>query len=156
MILGQPNDAIYAASKGAILAMSRSLAVAGKDHGILVNCFSPLAYTEGVQRGLNDGDGSPENADFMKANLPVRTAAQAPIWLCHENMKHTGETLVSGGGAISRLFLGQTRGLGTDRATFNVEFVRDHFDECSDEKGYVVPTSAEESIMCLARSWTGQ
>lgn len=149
-ILGDPERVLYAASKGAVVSMSRSLALAGKEHGILVNCVSPLACTEGVESAFNDGCS--ERLDFIRKNLPVTAAAQVPIWLCHESVQVTGEVLISGGGVIKRLFMAETRGVGLPKFHFTAEIVQAHLDEWHNEVSYLTPQSTTESVSHLISS----
>src|SRR6202044_110033 len=44
-VFGLPANLSYAAAKGAVIGLTRSLTTAGADHGIKVNCIAPGAFT---------------------------------------------------------------------------------------------------------------
>lgn len=106
-LVGRPRNAAYAAAKGAILALSRQMAVDLAAEGIRVNSVAPgpvrTAMTEGVAaaRGMDWDTG----AKVMAAGIPmgrVGTADEAagPVLflLSREAAYLTGTNLVPDGG----------------------------------------------------------
>jgi NAD(P)-dependent dehydrogenase (short-subunit alcohol dehydrogenase family) len=106
-LVGRPRNAAYAAAKGAILALSRQMAVDLAAEGIRVNSVAPgpvhTAMTEGVAaaRGLDWAAG----AQAMAAGIPmgrVGTAQEAAgpvLFLLSEEAAYlTGTNLVPDGG----------------------------------------------------------
>lgn len=88
---GEPTAPAYAASKGAIIALGRTIAVEGERRGVLTNVLLPYATTQ-----MTDGGMAPEYREVMSAEVvaPVVTALVDPR--CALN----GQVLVAGGGAI--------------------------------------------------------
>jgi NAD(P)-dependent dehydrogenase (short-subunit alcohol dehydrogenase family) len=126
-VLGLRDNTAYASAKGAVLGLARSLAVAGADHDIKVNCIAPAASTR-MSRG---GGRGPE--------LPEEEAAPMAAFLAHETCPVSGETYTAGGGRFARLFVGSTEGHVHDGAVPTVEDVAAHWDAINDETGYFVP-----------------
>src|SRR5437764_167271 len=46
---GQPGMAHYAAAKGAVIGLARTMAVEGAEHGITVNVVNPVANTRDLE-----------------------------------------------------------------------------------------------------------
>jgi 2-hydroxycyclohexanecarboxyl-CoA dehydrogenase len=97
--VGQSNEAVYAGCKGAVVALSKSLARELARYGILVNCISP---------GPTDtplSDMEPEITERILRYIPLRRLATpedqaaAVAFLCSDGAAYiTGQVLsVSGG-----------------------------------------------------------
>src|SRR5436305_6098704 len=78
-LFGLPNNTSYAAAKGAVIGLARSLATAGTDHGIKVNLIAPGAFT----RMGGPGEAPPG----MEPDL----VAPMPALLAHEDCPVLGE-----------------------------------------------------------------
>jgi NAD(P)-dependent dehydrogenase (short-subunit alcohol dehydrogenase family) len=127
-MFGLPNNTSYAAAKGAVIGLARSLASAGADHGIKVNLIAPGALTRMAGRG----DAPPE----MSPDLVAPMAA----FLAHEDCPVTGEIYSAGFGRFARMFIAQTEGYvhaGSGGPT--VEDVAEHWKAINEESGYYVP-----------------
>jgi NAD(P)-dependent dehydrogenase (short-subunit alcohol dehydrogenase family) len=83
----------YAASKGALLALGRSLAAEGEARGVLTNLLLPYALTQ-----MTEGATPPAVGQRMDPDLvaPVLTALASPD--CGLN----GEYVITGGGRLRR------------------------------------------------------
>jgi NAD(P)-dependent dehydrogenase (short-subunit alcohol dehydrogenase family) len=69
--VGLPNRAVYAASKGAVLALTRAMAADGLAVGVRVNCVSPgTADTPWVARLLDDAPDPAAEREVLKARQP--------------------------------------------------------------------------------------
>jgi NAD(P)-dependent dehydrogenase (short-subunit alcohol dehydrogenase family) len=90
-IFGIEGRAHYAAAKGGVWALTNTLALEGRPHGIQVNCVLPW----GATRMARPGSAAPPAAD----------AAAAVCWLCHHDCSIAGETFAVGGGKIARVVL---------------------------------------------------
>lgn len=138
-IFGLSANTSYAAAKGGVLGLARSLAVAGRRAGIKVNCIAPAASTRMA------GDGAPD--------MPPELVAPMVAYLGHEDCPVTGECYVAGAGRFSRLFVattpGWTAGAGAG-AGVTPEDVAEHWDAINDERGYAVP----RDLMAWATSFT--
>jgi len=97
-LFGLPNNTSYAAAKGAVIGLARSLATAGADHGIKVNLIAPGAFT----RMGGAGDAPPG----MEPDLVAPMAA----YLAHEDCPVSGEIYAAGFGRFGRIFIAQTEG----------------------------------------------
>ncbi len=124
-MLGLPGNTAYGVAKGGVVGLARSLALAGRKHGITANCIAPAASTRMA------GEGGPE--------LPPEQVAPMVGYLAHESCAVTGEILTAGGGRFARLFIGATPGYVHDGDAPTIEDVAAHWDAITDETGYDVP-----------------
>src|SRR5207237_2804781 len=85
-MFGLPNNTSYAAAKGAVVGLARSLATAGADHGIKVNLIAPGALTRMAGPGSAPAEMSPDLVAPMAA------------FLAHEDCPVTGEIYAAGFG----------------------------------------------------------
>ncbi len=130
-MFGLPANLSYAAAKGGVLGLTRSLAVAGRPHGILVNAIAPAAMTRMADPTVEDPTGDP---------LDPAMAAPMAAYLAHEACQSSGEVFTAGAGRFARLFLASTPGWvheGSD--TPSIEDIAQHWDRIGDETGYEVP-----------------
>jgi len=110
------NMAAYAASKGALAAMTRALAVELADDGIRVNSVLPGAVdTPMLRGGLARGHLAGDDIDAMLDNLARKTVlgrigrpaeiAQAVLFMADSERSSfmTGECMTVDGGATARL-----------------------------------------------------
>ena len=88
---GEPTAAAYSASKGAVIALGRAIAVEGERRGVLTNVLLPYATTQMTDTGM-----AAEFRDAMAAALvaPVVSALVDPA--CTLN----GQVLVAAGGRL--------------------------------------------------------
>jgi NAD(P)-dependent dehydrogenase (short-subunit alcohol dehydrogenase family) len=124
-LLGLTGNLAYATAKGAVIGLARSLAFAGREHDIKVNCIAPAATTR-----MAAGAKGPE--------LPPEQVAPMAAYLAHEQCPVSGEILTAGGGRFARLFIGSTEGWLADRSP-TIEDLAEHWTEVVDEAGYSVP-----------------
>jgi NAD(P)-dependent dehydrogenase (short-subunit alcohol dehydrogenase family) len=124
-VFGLPNNVSYATAKAAVIGLTRSLAVAGSQHGIRVNLIAPAATTR-------MGAGGPEE---MTPELVAPMAA----FLAHESCPVTGEMYAAGAGRFARMFLASTPGYIHPGPDVSIEDVAEHWSAINDDKGYVVP-----------------
>ena len=127
-LFGLADNTSYAAAKGAVVGLMRSLAVAGGKHGIKVNCIAPAAFTRMAGRG----SGSPEMA-------PDHVAPMA-AFLAHEDCPVNGEIYAAGFGRFARVFVATTDGwIGETGVVPTIEDVAGAWAAINDESGYRVP-----------------
>jgi NAD(P)-dependent dehydrogenase (short-subunit alcohol dehydrogenase family) len=88
-IFGIAGRAHYAAAKGAVLALTTTLAVEGAPHGVSANCVLPW----GLTRLARPGSEAPDAA----------LAAPPVVWLCHETCPENGAAFAIGGGRVARV-----------------------------------------------------
>jgi NAD(P)-dependent dehydrogenase (short-subunit alcohol dehydrogenase family) len=124
-MLGLPNNTSYAAAKGGVVGLTRSLATAGAQHGIKVNLIAPAATTRMA------GEGGPE--------MPAELVAPMVGYLAHEDCPVTGEIYTAGAGRFARLFIASTTGYVETDPEPTIEDVAQHWAAINDETGYYVP-----------------
>ena len=102
-LVGLRNRAAYCASKGAVIAFTRALAVDHVSDGVRVNCVCPgTVDTPWVQRLVDDAG---ESLDQLRARQPMgrlgtpEEVAQAVLYLVSDAGRFvTGSSLVIDGG----------------------------------------------------------
>jgi NAD(P)-dependent dehydrogenase (short-subunit alcohol dehydrogenase family) len=97
---GAPGAAHYAAAKGALIGLARTMAVEGAEHGITVNVVNPIANTRDVDAFRRWRDGT----------FSVNHVATALAWLVHECCTITGEIFSIGGSRVARVSVSETVG----------------------------------------------
>lgn len=103
--VGLAQRAVYGASKGAVLALTRAMAVDELAHGIRVNCVSPGTVQSPWVERLTAASGDPEAAlDALRRRQPlgrmvsVDEAAAAVVYLAAPTTFTTGTDLLLDGG----------------------------------------------------------
>jgi NAD(P)-dependent dehydrogenase (short-subunit alcohol dehydrogenase family) len=102
-LAGAANGAHYAASKGGILALTKSLALDWAAYGIRVNCVIPgLTDTAQprVERGDNELHASGALIPMGRIGRPEDIAAVVAFLLSDEAGYMTGQSVAANGGAI--------------------------------------------------------
>jgi NAD(P)-dependent dehydrogenase (short-subunit alcohol dehydrogenase family) len=126
-VFGLPKNTSYAAAKGATIGLTRSLAVAGAEHGIKVNAIAPAAMTRMAGPGSTSAEMDPDLVAPMAA------------FLAHEDCPVTGEIYAAGFGRFARVFIATTEGYVHQGSAPSVEDVALHWATINDETGYDVP-----------------
>ena len=138
-VTGSPKLHSYAASKGALLGMTRQLAAEAAEHGIAVNAISPSAFTELSRQGFASAfkrslfakglDVDPADDDLLlERSAAVVSAVVA--WLCHADCGVNGELIQAEAGGVSRLSFALAQGIRDPQLT--IETVRDNVDKILD------------------------
>ena len=71
-LVGRPGQPAYCATKGALVAMARGLALDYAEYGITVNCIAPtFVLTELAKKRLED----PKYREFVLSMIPMRKLA---------------------------------------------------------------------------------
>jgi NAD(P)-dependent dehydrogenase (short-subunit alcohol dehydrogenase family) len=122
-MFGLPNNTAYATAKAAIIGLTRSVAVAGAEHGITANVIAPAANT---RMGAGPYEMDPELVAPMAA------------YLAHESCPVSGEIYAAGAGRFARLFIAETEGY-VHEGPPSVEDVAEHWSTINDERDYHVP-----------------
>jgi NAD(P)-dependent dehydrogenase (short-subunit alcohol dehydrogenase family) len=113
-VFGLPGNTSYAAAKGGVIGLMRSLSRAGLEHGIKVNCIAPGAHTRMAGRG----EAPPEMSPDLVAPMVAHLASEAcPV---------TGEIYSAGFGRFARIVLAATEGVVLDHPT--IEAVASNWD----------------------------
>lgn len=102
-LVGQPGQSLYSATKGALVAMTRSLALELAREQIRVNCVAPAVVMTGMSEQLKQ-NVSPEQFAQITAMHPLglgrgEDVASAVAFLLADTARWiTGTTLVVDGG----------------------------------------------------------
>jgi NAD(P)-dependent dehydrogenase (short-subunit alcohol dehydrogenase family) len=131
-LFGLPANLSYAAAKGGVIGLTRSLAVAGTKKGIKVNALAPAAMTR--MAGGPSGEPDPHMAPELVAPMAA--------FLAHESCPVTGEIYAAGAGRFARVFIASTPGYVDPDAT--LEDIAENWSTINDESGYGVPSSLME------------
>lgn len=99
-----PERSAYAMSKGAILALTRALAVELGPRGILVNAVAPGPVSAGMQDAASESQRRWQQATPLGRVARPDEVARAVLQLASpHNTFTTGQTLVIDGGATSMI-----------------------------------------------------
>ena len=137
-VYGAPSTGAYSAAKGAVMAMTKTMAMEGADVGIKVNAIMP-----GAASRMTDLAGAPES----RANLtrvPPESVAVVVGYLAHESCKFTGETLTAKGGHVSRSVSAET--LGYTQQGLDIDNVAENIDQVMDLHGLRVLRTTPEQV----------
>ncbi|HVS66995.1 MAG TPA: SDR family NAD(P)-dependent oxidoreductase [Mycobacteriales bacterium] len=127
-VFGLPNNTAYAAAKGGVIGLTRSLATAGMPHGIRVNAIAPAAGTRMAGRAADES--GPMSSDLV---------APMVAYLAHETCPVTGEIYAAGAGRFARIVLAQTPGYVHPGERATIEDIATQWDAINDERGFEVP-----------------
>jgi NAD(P)-dependent dehydrogenase (short-subunit alcohol dehydrogenase family) len=133
-LFGLPNNTSYAAAKGAVVGLTRSLTTAGAAHDIRVNCIAPGAMTRMA------GPGAENAGPEMSPDLVAPMVAL----LAHEECPVSGEIYAAGFGRFARIFIAMTPGYVHDGPAPTIEDVADNWAAVNDDPGYTIPASLPE------------
>ncbi|MFT4614361.1 MAG: NAD(P)-dependent dehydrogenase (short-subunit alcohol dehydrogenase family) [Bacteroidia bacterium] len=105
-LAGLPCGLSYSASKGGVLAMTRSIAVEYAKRGVRANCICP----GDINTGMTDGIGFPETMDFdLMPRIMSLTGAKGPevvagviaMLASQDGIHITGEDILVDGGTLA-------------------------------------------------------
>lgn len=103
---GMADAVYYATVKASYLGLTRSLAEAGREHGIAVNLIGPSA----VSRLADTMDESEFKRWFFETMKPELVTALV-AFLVHEDAKVNGESFAVAGGRVAPILMGEGQGL---------------------------------------------
>lgn len=106
-VFGMPNSCAYVMARGAMLGVTRTLAVEGAASGIMVNTVGPSAYSRMVSDVSED---LPEaQRDWFKATYTGESNVAVIMALASEQNTMTGEIWTCGAHRIGRTILGTSQ-----------------------------------------------
>lgn len=112
--VSQPLISQYAASKGAVLGMGKSIADEGAAYGITVNMLAPGAFT--AMAGSMEDEESRKRMELM---MPASLVAPVAAWLAHKDNTLNGEIIEAAAGRAALNFIGSTKGFWSKDLTVN-------------------------------------
>lgn len=104
-VFGSAGGTIYQSAKAGLIGLTRSIALAGADSGIVANAIMPTAYTR-MTATIPD----PTFREFMERTFPPERVAAFALVLAADDVAVSGECFLVGGGRVARAFLGVTQG----------------------------------------------
>lgn len=105
-LYGNPLSAAYASAKGAVQALTLSIAASLRGTGVTANCLSPGAFT----RMVDSTERPPEFTAALKRNLAPGLVAPLAAWLCHPDCTENGAIFQGMAGWFSRTRIGDDVG----------------------------------------------
>ncbi|MFT3865075.1 MAG: SDR family NAD(P)-dependent oxidoreductase [Solirubrobacterales bacterium] len=136
-LYGSAGFAHYAAAKGALIGLARTLAIEGADDEIATNLILPVADTR----------REPEDSDFYRwfaATLPVERVAALVAWLADPRCQISGEVLSIAGPRVARVSLAQTRGYVDSGEAFTPDSIAANWSAVEDGDDQLAFTSLGE------------
>ncbi|WP_415040853.1 SDR family oxidoreductase [Gordonia sp. (in: high G+C Gram-positive bacteria)] len=103
---GWEGESPYVASKGALFAWTRTLALEALPKGIRVNAIAPTAYT----RMAAAAEAPAEVLEHIKKTMLTSMVSPVVAYLAHDDCSITGETILAQGGLIQRFSLAMNDG----------------------------------------------
>lgn len=105
-LYGLEGQATYAAAKGAVHGLMRTLAVEGAEHGILVNSIEPGGYSRMHPAAISD----PVRLEMMRRTMPPELVAPVVLWLASGACTVTGQTFTARSGLVVKVAIGLGEG----------------------------------------------
>ena len=144
-MFGASTTIPYSAAKSSIYGFTRSVAAAGRRHGIVANNVMPSALTR-LTRSLPPGP----MARLFAEHYPPEDVASFVVWLCHSSCTVSGESFSVGGGRAARVALAETRGVRVDDHAPESWAVQ--FDELMSLDEVVFPLSMNDEVTWQAHT----
>lgn len=119
--LGNDGQVEYAAAKGAIHGLTRTLSLEAAGYGIAVNGIAPAGMTR-----PNLADARISERFASDPSFSVDLVAPTVLWLAHEDCDVNGETFGVMAGTTTRIAIVETKGFASQTPT--PEAIRDNFD----------------------------
>ena len=130
-LFGLAKNTAYAAAKGGVVGLTRSIALAGSKHDIKANAIAPAAWTRMA--------GGPAVGD-IEAQMSPDLVAPMAAFLAHEACPVSGEIYAAGAGRFARIFIASTVGyVEPTPPTPTIEDIAENWATINDESGYTVP-----------------
>jgi NAD(P)-dependent dehydrogenase (short-subunit alcohol dehydrogenase family) len=154
-LIGHSGQSNYGTAKAGLLGLTRILALEGKTSGIRVNAIAPTAVTRMLLQAMDapaSGSDPKDREAFSTLMSRLDPGLVSPVvaYLAHESCPISGEVLSAGGGQVSRLFIGRTRGF--HKFDLTVEDVHEQLAQILDESGYTVPTSPADEMTLIIQA----
>jgi NAD(P)-dependent dehydrogenase (short-subunit alcohol dehydrogenase family) len=125
-IYGMPGNLDYAAAKGAVLALTVSVAREAREHGILVNALAPGGFT----RMIDDYFPDEESREVARRCLRPELVAPVVVWLMHPSCTESGAVFEAKAGRVTQVRTGAPEGLWD--VSLTPESVRDELTAIQD------------------------
>ncbi|RUS46897.1 SDR family NAD(P)-dependent oxidoreductase [Cohnella sp. AR92] len=149
--VGQPNISQYAASKGAVLGMGKSISEEAPAYGITVNMLAPGAFT--AMAGAMEDEEARKRIETM---MPASLVSPIVAWLAHKDNTLNGEVIEAVSGRAALNFFGSTKGYWNKELT--IEDLDANKDKIMDKEGFgtLVNTPAMTSWWTENTGWAAE
>jgi len=144
----QPEIGHYAASKGAVLGLAKTLASEGAEFDITVNILAPGAFTQ--MAGSQD---DPAAKVMMETMMPASLVAPVVAWLVRKDNALNGQIIEASAGRAALNFVGSTKGFWSKDLT--IEDLIEHSEQVLDQEGFAVNGSTAELAAWMTGDNTG-
>lgn len=130
--MGAVGMPVYSMAKAGLWGLTRSLAVEGAPHNIIVNAIMPIGYTRAASLNPNE-----DTRQWMENNFPPALCSPAAALLCHPEAPCTGELISSGAGRVALVATVGVPGFDAG-AELTLEALRDGWSDVIDMAGQAV------------------
>ena len=106
-VTGIPECAAYTATKGAMITLTRSLAVDYGKYNIRTNCIAPAAILTDMVKASNLNNPAFNNEKFLEMVTPIRRwgtpedIAAIACWLCSDDASYLNGAILRADGGIT-------------------------------------------------------
>ena len=149
-VFGMQGITSYIASKGALLTLSRALALEGRDDGIKVNAILPYAVSDIRRESPNLAPDAQKIVATQKALEYRRTAESVTpmlLYLASRGCAVNGQAFSALAGRYARVFLGVTEGWTSSSIKGGtLEQIAERIGEISDTENFVIPDSIQDEL----------
>jgi NAD(P)-dependent dehydrogenase (short-subunit alcohol dehydrogenase family) len=153
---GHAGNSQYAAAKGALIGMARSLAQEVDDFDFRINCVMPQAQSViAIENPLPGAAmaGTRELMDHLRPRRTPRSVAPLVVYLASPQCAVNGEGFSANSGRYARVVYGVTQGWIAEAPNETVaEDIREHLDEILDPSEIFIPgTMHDETVQVYDR-----
>jgi NAD(P)-dependent dehydrogenase (short-subunit alcohol dehydrogenase family) len=143
-LYGMARSVPYSTAKSSYLGLTRSLALAGNEHGICVNTIEPSAATR-MAENLAESD----YRTWFLTTLRAELVTPLVVALTHHSCRVTGELLVVAGGRIARTVIAESHGIVDTHLT--AEAALAHLHSVLTDRDWTIPADTAASGALAAR-----
>ena len=138
--MGAAGSSVYSMAKAGLWGLTRSLAIDGAPHDIVVNAVLPMGYTRAAALNPNE-----DTRRLMEERFPPELTSPAAVFLCHPSAPCSGELISCGGGRAARVATVGVPGFDGGPA-LTIEDVRDRWDAVVAMDGWQVQMKSRDEL----------
>jgi NAD(P)-dependent dehydrogenase (short-subunit alcohol dehydrogenase family) len=144
-LYGLRGQSTYAAAKGAVHGLMRSLAIEGEEHGILSNSIEPGGYSRMHPAAISDS----RQLERMRVSMPPELVAPAIVWLASDQCTVTGHIYTVRSGLIVRVAMGF--GTGYFHPQLTPELIAENQAAADSLEGFYEPREVLDGLRATTR-----